>query len=84
MSQIQTPSHVSAESILKDMRRNMQDADGKTLAVIMEAHQVYLDHLDFAQENIHFDTSVVVEVEGKRIRFPNEQALADFLAEKMT
>lgn len=79
-----SPNLVSAEQILSEMRRNMQDADGKTLAVIMEAHQVYMDHLDFAQENIHFDTSVVIDVDGKRIRFPNEKALADFLSEKMT
>ena len=57
------------------------DFTERDVAIAIELNQRYGDVLDEMLENLsQIDTSVTVQVEGKTIRFQNEDAMSEWLA----
>jgi hypothetical protein len=63
--------------------KNTDIENPRSRAISIEAYQRYIEFLTEAADNtpVSFDTSVTIKVDGKTIRFPNEQSMADFLME---
>jgi hypothetical protein len=56
----------------------------RTLALAVECNQRYLEYLDGLLDNINsIDFSVTVQTDGKRIKFKNIDAMAEWMAEVM-
>lgn len=68
-------------------RRAYQPEAGKnSLAVIVEDYQRYTEYLDELETAPlgKFDTSITVEIDGKRVRFENQADFENWLAEHLT
>lgn len=82
MSRAQNTSSPSLENLLSNVVKNTDLINPRSKAITLEAYQRYIEYLDEILENPpSFDESVIVKVEGKAIKFPNSEALAEFLME---
>lgn len=82
MSPVPNTSSPSLESLLNNVLKNMDIDNPRSRAVSIEAYQRYIEFLEDAMDTpASFDTSVTIKVHGKTLKFPNEQAMADFLEE---
>lgn len=82
MSRVQNTSNQSLENLLSNVVKNTDLTNPRSKAVTVEAYQRYIEYIDEILENPpSFDESVIVKVEGKSIKFPNSEALAEFLME---
>lgn len=59
-------------------------ASSRDIAIAIEAEQAYIDYLDLLKDNISFDTSVTIEVDGTRIKFKNDDDFSKWLVEQMS
>jgi hypothetical protein len=60
-------------------------ASSREVAVAIEANQAYIDYLEWLKDNLPTgDETVMIEVDGTRIVFKNEDDFANWLAEQMT
>jgi hypothetical protein len=56
----------------------------RVLAIAAECNQIYLDYLDYLQDNIHVrNDGITVAVDGKKIKFQNADSMAAWIAEVM-
>lgn len=83
MSHAPQISNPSLENLLNNVLKNTDIENPRSHAISIEAYQRYIEFLTEAADNtpVSFDTSVTIKVDGKTIRFPNEQSMADFLME---
>lgn len=83
MSHAPQISNPSLENLLNNVLKNTDIENPRSRAISIEAYQRYIEFLTEAADNtpVSFDTSVTIKVDGKTIRFPNEQSMADFLME---
>lgn len=61
---------------------NTAPLDARTLAVIIEANQQYLEYLDALMDNIQIDLSVTVQVDGQRVKFSSIEDVAQWITNK--
>lgn len=82
MSRVPQPSSLSLENLLNEVVRNINIDDPRSRAIAIEAYQRYVEYLDEVKDTpMVWDTGVTIRICGKTFRFPNEQAMADFLME---
>lgn len=82
MSRVPQISNPSLENLLNNVLKNTDIENPRSRAISIEAYQRYIEFLTEAADTpVSFDTSVTIKVDGKTIRFPNEQSMADFLME---
>lgn len=82
MSHAPQISNPSLENLLNNVLKNTDIENPRSRAISIEAYQRYIEFLtEAADTQVSFDTSVTIKVDGKTIRFPNEQSMADFLME---
>ncbi len=82
MSHAPQISNPSLENLLNNVLKNTDIENPRSRAISIEAYQRYIEFLTEAADTpVSFDTSVTIKVDGKTIRFPNEQSMADFLME---
>jgi len=82
MSHVQNTSNLSLESLLNEVIKRTDVSSPRSKAITVEAYQRYAEYIDEILENpLSFDSSVIVKVNGRTIKFPNPTALAEFLAE---
>ena len=69
------------ENILAEARRILgNNPNGKELAVVIEMYQKYIEYLDELETApITIDTTVTVKVDGKTIRFNNEEDMSSWI-----
>lgn len=58
-------------------------ASNREIAIALEANQAYIDYLDWLKDNAQQDQGIMVEVDGTRIKFNNEDDFSDWLAEQL-
>lgn len=82
MSHAPQISNPLLENLLNNVLKNTDIENPRSRAISIEAYQRYIEFLTEAADTpVSFDTSVTIKVDGKTIRFPNEQSMADFLME---
>lgn len=82
MSHAPNTSSQFLENLLSNVLKNTDVNSPRSRAVSIEAYQRYIEYLEDAIDApASFDTSVTIRAHGKTIKFPNEKAMADFLAE---
>lgn len=77
-----TSSDPTLESLLNEVVKNTNLNDPRSRAMTIEAYQRYGEYLDELKDTpVKWDTSVTIRINSKTLRFPNMQAMADFLME---
>ena len=84
---ISNPTSQPIDTIVKDMiaRAHADGADPKTIAMAVEANQLYYEYLDWLKDyEWELDGSITVEVNGTRVKFENTDTFSSWLAEQVS
>lgn len=60
-----------------------EGASSRDIAIAVEANQEYIDYLDHLKDTLSVDESVIIQVNGTRIKFKNDDDLANWIVEQM-
>lgn len=77
------PIDVQVKQIVNNVLQN-ESPSSREIAVALEANQRYIDYLDWLKDNIPpQDESIVIEVNGMRIKFQNTDDFSNWLSEQL-